>query len=163
LGYFDDWDRCYYQYRLEHRAQAWPAINDVQEWSRKLMDYPMQYFYGYGTRPGYALYLSIITVLIYGIFWKILGVGGLKDITKATLKPGQDWFNDDSMTTILIFSATVFLSGMKLLVDTPPLPNIEGRSRPMIKRAFILERLLGMMFCVLFFIAWGGTIVRQLK
>jgi hypothetical protein len=161
LGYFEDYDQCYYQYRKERRAQAWPATNDADEWVRKLVDYPLQYFYGYGTKPEYAVILSVVTVIIFGIFWKVLGLGGPHDITKAALKPDQEWLNDD-ITAILVFSVTVFLSGMKLFVDPPAMPRIEGRSGSMIKKAFVLERLLGMMFFVLFFIAWGSTIVRKL-
>jgi Pentapeptide repeats (9 copies) len=161
LGYFEDYDRCYYDYRKERRAQPWPAINAVQEVGRKLLDYPLQYFYGYGTKPIYAVILSVFTVIIFSIFWKFLGLGGPHDVTKTALKPDQEWLNND-ITSILIFSITVFLSGMRLFVDIPPLPKIEGRSRSMIKRAFILERLLGMMFFVLFFIAWGTIMVRKL-
>jgi hypothetical protein len=161
LGYFEDYDRCYYEYRKERRAQPWPAMNAIQEVPRKLLDYPLQYFYGYGTRPGYAVILSVFTIIIFSIFWKILGLGGPHDVTKTALKPDQEWLNND-ITSVLIFSVTVFLSGMRLLVDPPTLPKIEGRSRSTIKRAYILERLLGMMFFVLFFIAWGTIMVRKL-
>jgi len=65
-----------------------------------------------------------------------------------------------SITDILGFSVTVFLSGTRFFIDTPALPRIEGRSRSMIKKAFILERLLGALFSILFFIAISGTIVR---
>ncbi|MDD1726825.1 MAG: hypothetical protein LUQ08_03305 [Methanothrix sp.] len=58
------------------------------------------------------------------------------------------------------YSVTVFLSGTKFFIDPPALPRVEGRSRSMIKKAFILERVLGALFSVLFFIAISGTIVR---
>lgn len=32
LGYFEDYDSCYFQYRKEHRAKPWPAVNDGEEW-----------------------------------------------------------------------------------------------------------------------------------
>ncbi len=162
LAYNDDYDQCYYQYRKEHRTQPWPGINDVQEFARKFIDYFLQYLYGYGTRPSNALIFSIITVIIFGIFWKVLGLGGPHDVTKSVLKPDQEWLNDD-IVAILIFSATVFLSGMKLFVDPPALPRIEGRSRSTVKSTFVLERLLGMMFYIMFFIAWSSIIIRQLK
>lgn len=162
LGYFEDYDHCYYQYRKAHRTQPWPSASNVETWGRKLLDYPFQYFYGYGTRPFFAIFVSAILVIIFGIFWRGLGLGGPHDITHATLKPDQEWLNDD-MTSIMIFSATVFLSGMKLLVDPPAIPKIEGRSTSTVKRMFILERLVGMIFFVLFIIAWSGSVVRQLK
>ncbi|HOT06358.1 MAG TPA: pentapeptide repeat-containing protein [Methanotrichaceae archaeon] len=162
LGYFEDYDHCYYQYRTAHRAQGWPSSGNVEEWGRKLLDYPLQYFYGYGTRPFFALFVSAILIIIFGIFWRGLGLGGPHDITSKNLKPEQVWLNDD-ITSIMIFSATVFLSGMKLFVDPPAIPNIEGRPRSTVKRLFIFERLMGMIFFVMFIIAWSGSVVRQLK
>jgi hypothetical protein len=76
------------------------------------------------------------------------------------LQPGEEWLDGD-ITDILGFSVTVFLSGTKLLIDPPAMPRIEGRSRSMIKKAFILERVLGALFSILFFIAISGTIVRS--
>ena len=67
---------------------------------------------------------------------------------------------DEDMTDILGYSVTVFLSGTRIFIDPPPLPRIEGRSRSWMKKAFILERVLGALFSVLFFIAISGTIVR---
>jgi hypothetical protein len=162
LGYFEDYDHCYYQYRTSHRFQAWPSAGDIEEWGRKLLDYPLQYFYGYGTRPFFSFFYSAILVIIFGILWKGLGLGGSHDITSKTLKPDQVWMNDD-LLSIIIFSTTVFLSGMKIFVDPPAIPKIEGRSNSTIRRLFILERLIGMIFFVLFIIAWSGSFVRQMK
>ena len=58
------------------------------------------------------------------------------------------------------YSVTFFLSGTRFFIDPPALPKIEGRSQSMIKKAFILERVLGALFSVLFLIAICGTIVR---
>lgn len=159
LGYLEDCDSCYFQYRKEHRAQPWPTVNDWEERARKLIDYPLEWFYGYGTKPFNALIISIIIILIFGIFWRVFGLGGGKDITKATLPAGEEWLNG-GIADILGFSVTVFLSGTRFFIDPPALPKIEGRSRSLIKKAFTLERLLGALFSILFFIAIGGTIVR---
>jgi uncharacterized protein YjbI with pentapeptide repeats len=159
LGYLEDYDSCYFQYRKEHRGQPWPAVNDVEEWSRKLIDYPLQWFYGYGTKPFNAVIISVVIIVIFGIFWKVLGLGGPQDLTNASLQPGEEWLDGD-ITDILGFSVTVFLSGTRFFIDPPALPRIEGRSRSLIKKAFILERLLGALFSILFFIAISGTIVR---
>jgi hypothetical protein len=90
----------------------------------------------------------------------LVGLGGLRHKTKGrALKDGEEWLDGD-LTDILGYSATVFLSGTRFFIDPPALPKIEGRSRSWIKKAFILERVLGMLFSVLFFIAINGTIVR---
>jgi hypothetical protein len=159
LGYFEDYDSCYFQYRKEHRGQPWPTVNDWEEWARKLIDYPLQSFYGYGTKPFNAFLWSLGIVIAFFLYWWWLGLGGPMDKTKDSLREGEEWLDGD-VTDILGFSITVFLSGTKFFIDPPALPNIEGHSRSWIKKAFILERVLGALFSVLFFIAISGTIVR---
>lgn len=159
LGYYEDYDSCYFQYRKEHRSQPWPAVDDWEERARKLIDYPLELFYGYGTKPFNAFLFSLGIVTIFASFWWAMGLGGPKDRTQAGLQPGEEWLDGD-ITDILGFSVTVFLSGTRFFIDPPALPRIEGRSRSLMKKAFILERLLGALFSVLFFIAIGGTIVR---
>lgn len=88
-----------------------------------------------------------------------MGLGGPQDKTREGLKDGEEWLDGD-LTNILGYSVTVFLSGTRIFIDPPPLPRIEGRSRSWMKKAFILERVLGALFSVLFFIAIIGTIVR---
>jgi hypothetical protein len=88
-----------------------------------------------------------------------VGLGGPKDKNPESLKEGEEWLDGD-ISDIIGFSVTVFLSGTKLFIDPPAMPRIIGRSRSMIKKTFILERVLGALFSVLFFIAISGTIVR---
>ncbi len=160
LGYYEDYDSCYFQYRRAHRDQPWPAVGGLEQFVRKkFIDYPLEWFYGYGTKPFNAALFSLGIVLIFAAFWWHIGLGGPKDRTLAILQPGEEWL-DGHITDILAFSATVFLSGTRLFIDPPPLPRIEGRSRSIIKKAFILERVLGALFSVLFFIAISGTIAR---
>jgi hypothetical protein len=134
-------------------------VPDWEEAIRKAIDYPMQFFYGYGTKPLNAFFWSLAIVLAFSLFWWALGLGGPRDRTRESLKEGDEWLDGD-LFDILGFSATVFLSGTRLLIDPPALPMIDGRSRSLIKKAFILERVLGALFSVMFFIAISGTIVR---
>ena len=97
--------------------------------------------------------------MAFFFYWWWLGLGGTKDKTREGLKDGEEWLDGD-LTDILGYSVTVFLSGTKFFIDPPLLPKIEERSRSRMKKAFILERALGMQFSVLFFIAISGTIVR---
>jgi hypothetical protein len=159
LGYFEDYDSCYFQYRKEHRSQPWPTVNGWEAAIRKVIDYPLEWFYGYGTKPLNAFLFSLGIIISFGGFWRALGLGGPKDRTKEGLKEGEEWLDGD-ITDILGFSVTVFLSGTKFFIDPPAIPKIEGHSRSLIKKAFVLERLLGALFSILFFIAVSGTIVR---
>ena len=163
LGYYEDYDSCYFQYRKAHRDQPWPTVSGWEASIRKVIDYPMEWFYGYGTKPFNAFFFSLVIVLVFAIFWWAVRPGGPKDKNLASLQaglsPGEEWL-DGGITDILGFSVTVFLSGTRFFIDPPALPRIEGRSRSMIKKAFILERLLGALFSILFFIAISGTIVR---
>jgi hypothetical protein len=159
LGYYEDYDNCYYHYRVAHRAVPWPSVPDWKEPFLKLFDYPLDWIYGYGTNPFNAFLFSLAIVFVFAFFWWIVGLGGPKDKTLASLKTGEDWL-DGGFADILGFSVTVFLSGTKLFIDPPSMPKIEDRSRSWIKTIFILERWLGALFSILFFIAISGTIVR---
>ncbi len=132
---------------------------DWEEAIRKFIDYPLEWFYGYGTKPFHAFFWSLGIVLAFFLYWRWLGLGGPQDKTREGLKDGEEWLDGD-LTDILGYSVTVFLSGTRFFIDPPALPRIEGRSRSWMKKAFILERVLGALFSVLFFIAISGTIVR---
>jgi len=159
LGYYEDYDNCYYHYRVAHRAVPWPSVPDWEEAVRKAIDYPLEWFYGYGTKPFNAFFISLFIVVAFAAFWWAVGLGGPKDKTRASLKDGDDWL-DSGITDILGYSFTVFLSGTKFFIDPPAIPRIDGLSRSIIKWAFIIERTLGALFSVMFFIAISGTIVR---
>lgn len=58
------------------------------------------------------------------------------------------------------FSSAVFLSGTKLFVDPPTIPKLQGVSISFTKRIFIVERLLGALFSILFFLALTGIVIK---
>jgi len=60
----------------------------------------------------------------------------------------------------MLFSATIFLSGTRLFIDPPMLPELPRWSRFQIKVAFTAERVLGAFFSILFFLSIGATVVR---
>ena len=66
-----------------------------------------------------------------------------------------------SVLNALFFSATLFLSGTKLFVDPPAIPELQGVSRSVVNRVFIAERLLGALFSILFFLAITGMIMKS--
>jgi hypothetical protein len=157
LGYFEDYDSCYFQYRKEHRGQPWPLVSGLDLLIRKGIDIFLEWFYGYGTKPLNAIYFSIAIVIVFGIFWGAIGLGGLNDVTGEIDK---DWEKPDSIYDILSFSTTIFLSGTRLFIDPPAIPKIKGRSKSLVKNAFTFERILGALFSILFIMAIGGTTIR---
>ena len=111
---------------------------------RKVIDYPLEWFYGYGTKPLNAFLFSLGIIIIFGGFWGALGLGGPKDRTKEGLKEGEEWLDGD-IADILGFSVTVFLSGTKFLLSHCHFPK-GGHSRSLIKKAFVLEGYEGRYF-----------------
>ncbi|HOO53063.1 MAG TPA: pentapeptide repeat-containing protein [Methanothrix sp.] len=160
LGYFEDYDSCYFEYRKERRNQPWPLVGDLEETLiRKPLDLFLQLAYGYGTKPINALLFSLGIIIGFGAFWRSIGLGRPNEALDEYILPDAE---HDSILEVLVFSATVFLSGTRLFIEPPPLPKIGGRSRSLIRGAFIFERVLGALFSILFFLAISGTVVRQL-
>ncbi len=155
LGYIDDYDSCYIQNRIEHRNQDWVGMTALEATIRKFFDIFLEYLYGYGKKPLNPLVWSFITVVIFGLFWKWAG------LAKTEWPPIKRPQNANFWLYAFGFSITVFLSGMKLFVDPPDIPILQGHSSSFIKGAFQLERILGALFYISFFLAIGATIIRQ--
>lgn len=172
LGYFEDADSCYLQYRNEHSKQEWPRGQGILEkcdtWFRKQIDPLLGILYGYGVRPFYPFLWSILSIMIFTALWWIVGVSAGKNV--------------------LIFSLLVFLSGTKFF-DPPKIPEnitlpslwvnfisfaerdlginlpryVLGRDISMGNVAKFMvsaERLLGAFFIALFILSITRTIVR---
>lgn len=160
LGYLEDYDSCYYEYRKERRGHPWPAVGELDQYLiRKPIDLFLQVSYGYGTKPLNALYSSLLIIGLFGAFWRLIGLGRVEPFGEYSL---ADDARKSSILEVLAFSATVFLSGTRLFIEPPPIPKIRGRSRSLIRSAFIFERVLGALFSILFFLAISGTVVRQI-
>jgi hypothetical protein len=159
LGYFEDYDSCYFEYRKERRNQHLPLVGKWEEAFRKKIDLTLEWFYGYGTKPLNALSFSLAIIVGFGIFWWSIGLGRPDEAVDEYSLPDTE---HDSILEILAFSATVFLSGTRLFIEPPPLPKIREKSRSLIRGAFIFERVLGALFSILVVLAISGTVVRQL-
>jgi hypothetical protein len=96
LGFFDDADNCYYDYRIERRKTLPNPIY-------KFFDWLLFLFYGYGVRPLRPLAGLVFLIIAFGLLYPYLGFAG--ESTSAQ-------FN-----TSLIVS----LSGTKL-IDNPIQP-----------------------------------------
>ena len=120
--------------------------------------------YGYGTKPLRPLLWSIGVVLLFGAFWSTARTRGDEYSTARDQTPGK-WYRGLLKPGFLepghyLFSATVFLSGTKRFVDPPEIPESTRWSRSFVKGMFILERVLGALFSILFFLAISATVIR---
>jgi hypothetical protein len=162
LGYLEDYDNSYYEYRSEHRGQNWSGgyhgMGPKEEWIRKRFDFGLETFYGYGKRPFLPLIWSIGTVIFFGVVWRISKQKRHKDssltifekynpavVSVSKKRPHSlDWKNElNALGEAMIFSVVVFLSGTRLFIDPPEIPTMQKWSRSTTKAAFIAERILG--------------------
>ncbi len=176
LGYFEDYDACYYEYRRLHREQDWSGkyhpMHPAEEEARKWIDIGLQYSYGYGKKPLWPLLWSAGIIILFGIIWSMAGMNGRQGNGRgiferfgqqnATVKSErQDWWGGPrAFADALLFSATVFLSGTRLFVEPPAQPEMQRLSANQVKWAMIFERVLGALFSILFFLAISGTVIR---
>jgi hypothetical protein len=145
------------------------------------LDFGALVFYGYGKRPLYPLTWSIITVILFGIAWWLgdwkapinninnsgsgiferYGSGSSAHSTLPEDKGNKGWRDESRLLAdAMIFSATIFLSGTKLFVDPPGLPEMPRWSKSKTKTTITAERVLGAFFSILFFLSIGATVVR---
>ena len=173
LGYVEDYDACYYEYRRLHCDQPWSgsyhALHPAEEWLRKKIDLGLQAFYGYGKKPIWPLLWSAGTILFFGLIWRRAGVDGGRGRGGIfeRFSPGGEKKERISLEEQLralggamLFSATLFLSGTRLFVDPPAMPRLEGWLAAHARSFFIAERVLGAFFSILFFRRISGTVVR---
>lgn len=163
-----DADNCYYQFRVD------------QFQHQNLRDDPFMYalnlgawiFYGYGKKPFYPLVCAIMTIMLFIIVWlhggwetptesPDLGIFEKYGCTSHGRPEGKNWRNDVRLLgSAMIFSATIFLSGTRLFVDPPKLPELPRWSKSTTRFVFTAERVLGAFFSILFFLAIGATVIR---
>ena len=175
LGYLEDYDGCYYEYRRAHRDQDWSgkyhALHPIEEWLRKnIFDFLLEKFYGYGKKPIWPLAWSALTIIFFGAFWRMAGMNGCQSENHRGIlekygpqdgkRPLARRGEIRAIADALLFSATLFLSGTRLFVDPPKMPQMQRLSPSRARAAFIAERVLGAFFSILFFLAISGTVVR---
>lgn len=173
LGYVEDYDACYYEYRRLHRDQPWSGrhqgMRPWEEWLLKRIDLGLQAFYGYGKKPIWPLLWSAGTIFFFGLIWRRAGVDGGKSRGSIFERFGPGGEEKQKLSLkeqlralggAMLFSSTLFLSGTRLFVDPPAMPRLEGRLAAHARGFFIAERVLGAFFSILFFLSISGTIVR---
>lgn len=160
LGYFEDYDNCYFKYRVKHREQSWSSMGFL-EWGFKRIDEFLQYSYGYGTKPILPIIWSIIiNICFYSIWGSIIFERKFRQIKLGLAQNQNIWDILRSLSYPLILSLTIFLSGSRLFVDPPKIPEISDEHKSIINILFNFERVLGALFSILFFFSLGKTIIR---
>lgn len=162
LGWFVDADSCYYQIRKTLRKDL-PFYYMPIDWILMIL-------YGYGVKPLWTLFWSLVSILIFGIFFcsTISGINplyaventaneslGISSICESTNISSIEYF---------IFSSAVFLSGTKLFVDPPNYTNKTGmpiQSVTWSKRIFTFERVMGALLSLMFLSAVGRAIITR--
>lgn len=143
LGWSVDEDDCYYRYRWldqSDKSWGWSKIIDMLSWLSC----------GYGVRPSFAVFWSLLTILVFGlIFW--MG-DGIRRSAKPLSEPAMDGCFPERATlrNALFFSTMIFLSQGP--IDFLPV----GRHRYYV----ILEGILGWLLLALFLVTLGRVMIR---
>jgi len=161
LGWFEDSNSCYYEYRDRHRISEPVSFE-------KATDYLEWIFYGYGVKPLRTTGWIFFLILIFGLVFR--NVGSIKKYIIEEREeilahePTEDLKSeaveiktvlkreDISFIDPFLFSLTTFTSGFTSFLY----PSIEFRAEKH-KRLVILERLLGSVFLALLITAISKT------
>jgi hypothetical protein len=160
LGYYEDADNSYLEYRIERRSHPW---NVPGEGLMKTIDWLSEWSYGYGVRPMNPLIISLVLIGIFGLYWRSKGIGHDNDVSEAK---GKFTFVSIVVQKIFdamepfIFSFGVYISGTTFFRESPDLPEQFNRPKSWTKRAYNLERFLGGILMALFLIALSSTIIK---
>ena len=143
LGWSDDEDNCYYQYRkLDQSHKGWGVSRavDVMAWLSC----------GYGVRPGYAVAWALLTILAFAlVFWKGDGI-------RRSAKPLYEPAEQDAVPEHVTFRNALFFSTMIFLSQGPIDFLPVGRHRYNV----ILEGILGWLLRALFLVTLGKVMIR---
>jgi len=156
LEWFDDADDCYFQYRRKSQAEkrlysrkgGAPAVN----WS-KLLDYLAWISCGYGVRPNYTVYLSIILIILFaGLFWTgdSIVVEHLNSTAIGVHLAPADQMDCLSFADHLYFSAMVFTAKTQ----------VKWYPAGIYRYLATLESILGWLLMALFLVTLGRTMIR---
>jgi hypothetical protein len=143
LGWSQDEDDCYYQYRkLDQSQKGWGmswAI-DVLAWLSC----------GFGVRPSYAVAWALLTILAFAlVYWRGDGI-------RRSAKPINEPAEQDSVPEHVTFRNALFFSTMVFLSQGPIDFLPVGRHRYNV----ILEGIVGWLLLALFLVTLGRVMIR---
>ena len=143
LGFMSDADNCYYQFRVEQFKHH----NLLEDPFMHIINFGAMIFYGYSKKPLYPLLWSVGTIFFFGAIWWIGGFRSNNYVNQTgiferysnneakapTNRPiSQDTWNVRILVDVMLFSATIFLSGTRLFIDPPAIPLLKGRAAPLV-------------------------------
>jgi len=143
LGWSEDEDDCYYQYRkLDQSQKRWGVSKaiDVVAWISC----------GYGVRPDYAAAWALLTIMAFSlVFWRGDGI-------RRSAKPLYEQALQDTVPEHVTFRNALFFSTMVFLSQGPIDFLPIGRHRYNV----ILEGILGWLLLALFLVTLGRVMIR---
>jgi len=106
---------------------------------------------------------SAIVVFVFAFFWRAIRPWTSKKSEAENSSSLGEFHKGPSHSVILNeflmllsairFSIIVFISGTKIFIDTPSTPEMPGRARYVAASTFVLERMIGALISILFFVA----------
>jgi hypothetical protein len=156
LEWFDDADDCYFQYRKKSQAEkklfarkaGVPAVN----WS-KILDYLAWISCGYGVRPNYTIYLSILLIILFaGLYWTGNSIV-VEHINSTAVGPHlapADEMQSLSFVDHLYFSAMIFTARTQ----------VKWFPAGIYRYLATIESILGWLLMALFLVTLGRIMIR---
>ena len=153
---FEDADDCYYQYRRKSQAEkklyAWNGGMPVMNWS-KLLDALAWISCGYGVRPKYTFFLSILLIIFFaGLFCTGNSIV-VEQINSAAI--GQHLAQGDQIHS-LSFADHLYFSAMIFTTKT----QVKWYPAGVYRYLAVVESILGWLLMALFLVTLGRTMIR---
>jgi hypothetical protein len=142
LGHYGDSDNCYYQYRKEKQARETIL-------GSKILDISALVTCGYGVKPLYTFYLSMIVVIVFGIiYWigKAVPESVYEDLSTRYLGSQLQ-----ALSISIYFSTLAFIT---------PHASIELRPYRHWKYIVLFEHIVGWLLMTLFLVTLGRVMIR---
>jgi len=167
IGWFEDADNCYYQYRKDRLWHAytlsvpnnlWDIIKDIYMILHQFSDFLFWVLGGYGVKPEHPLVLSFIFIFLFGLLFRIT-----KCIIPKEVGVSDHKCNNLNIYDALYFSAMIFLSGTKLFVDLPSYtiqPEKSAHTTAILRIMLGFERVAGALLFFLFLLATARIVIR---
>jgi hypothetical protein len=156
MEWFEDADDCYYHYRKmsqkEKQLITWNNGLPSIHWS-KLLDLLAWISCGYGVRPKYTIFLSILLIILFaGLFW--VGDSIVVEHINSTAF-GPHLAKDDPIHS-LSFADHLYFSAMIFTAKT----QVKWYPTGFFRYLATVESILGWLLMALFLVTLGRTMIR---
>jgi len=150
LEWFEDADDCYYHYRRKSQANKRLLVREGRQisinWS-KLLDCLALVSCGYGVRPRYTVFLSILLIFVFALlFWA--GQGIVEEPLNGSAP--------NSISGHLTFLDNLYFSTMVFTAKT----QVKWYPVGIYRYLATVESVLGWLLLALFLVTLGRTMIR---